>query len=117
MEERILSLCKTLNAALKNDNNFLLLNKLENELNNNDEIMKLSYKKDIACSKYSDLLKIYKEDNEEVLKAQKELNNAKKELDSHPIVKEYLKAYAEVKKILFEVNKILFSDYLNKECR
>ena len=117
MEEIILSLCKKLNTAIKNDVNFKQLDILEKEMNNNEEVIKLSYKKDVACAHYSDLLKIYKENDPEVSLALKELNSAKKDLDTHPLVSKYLKTYSEVRKILFEMNNILFSEFTSKECK
>lgn len=116
MDDKIYFKVKELQEAMNNDPRFILLNKLENEINNNEEVMALSYRKDTANNHYNDLLKIYKEDDEMVIEARKKLFEAKKELDSHPLVKEYLKAYSEVEQLLYQVNQILFNDFKGKSC-
>lgn len=117
MEEKVYLLCKKINESLKNDYAFKQLNEVEKEINNNDEVIKLAYKKDVYCSEYSDLLKIYKDDSKEVKESLKRLNEAKAALDNHPLVKKYLKLYSEAKQIMYEMNSILFGDYLSKECK
>lgn len=116
MDDKIYFKVKELQEAMNNDPRFILLNKLENEINNNEEVMALSYRKDAANNHYNDLLKIYKEDDEMVLEARRKLFEAKKELDSHPLVREYLKAYSEVEQLLYQVNQILFNDFKGKSC-
>ena len=116
MDDKIYFKVKELQEAMNNDHRFILLSKLENEINNNEEVMALSYRKDTANSHYNDLLKIYKEDDEIVLEARRKLFEAKKELDSHPLVREYLKAYSEVEQLLYQVNQILFNDFKGKSC-
>ena len=113
MDEKILELTYQLKTALDNDSRIALLNKLEEQMNNNEEVMGLSYRKDVALDKYNEMCKYFKDDSEEVINARKELATAKKELESHPLVREYLAAYQQVR-ILFEhINETLFS-YLNK---
>ena len=43
-------------------------------------------------------------------KYQHDLFLKKEALDNHPLVKEYLKAYSEVRDLYFQVNEILFND-------
>ena len=111
MDENIYLLARELNKQLINEPSFIRLKELDKSIENNDEVISLAYKKDMASMKYNDLLKIYDENNELVIEAKKELSNAKYNLDMHPLVKEYNSTYLEVKKILFEINKIIFSDY------
>ena len=105
-----------LKEKLNNDPRVVLLNKLEKEMNDNEEVMSLAYKKDMAALKYSDALNHFSEDSEEVKTALKELHKAKKNLDEHPLVKEYLKAYSKVRDLYAEVNEILFSDFTPNLC-
>ena len=105
-----------LKEKLNNDPRVVLLNKLEKEMNENEEVMALAYKKDMACLKYSDALNHFSKDSEEVKEALKELHEAKKNLDNHPLVKEYLKAYVEVRDLYNEINEILFSDFTPNLC-
>ena len=113
MDEKVLSLTYQLKKALENDPRVVLLNKLEMEINSNEEVMALSYKKDVALDHYNEMLKYFKDDSEEVINARKALAEAKKELESHPLVREYLSAYQQVRLLYEHINETLFF-YLNK---
>ena len=110
MVSNIYLLAGELKDLLDNDERIIRLNKLENELNNNEEVMALSYQKDLAVSAYSDVLNYFANDSEEIKKYQHELFLKKEALDNHPLVKEYLKAYSEVRDLYFQINEILFND-------
>ena len=110
MVSNIYLLAGELKDLLDNDERIIRLNKLENELNNNEEIMALSYQKDLAVSAYSDALNHFANDSEEIKQYQHELFLKKEALDNHPLVKEYLKAYSEVRDLYFQINEILFND-------
>ena len=113
MDEKILELTFQLKTALDNDPRIVLLNKLENEMNNNEEVMGLSYRKDMALDRYNEMAKYFKDDSEEVIKARQLLADAKKELESHPLVREYLSSYQQVRLLYEHINETLFT-YLNK---
>jgi cell fate (sporulation/competence/biofilm development) regulator YlbF (YheA/YmcA/DUF963 family) len=110
MVSNIYLLAGELKDLLDNDERLIRLNKLENELNNNEEVMALSYQKDLAVSSYSDALNHFANDSEEIKKYQHELFLKKEALDNHPLVKSYLKAYSEVRDLYFQINEILFND-------
>ena len=110
MVSNIYLLAGELKDLLDNDERIIRLNKLENELNNNEEVMALSYQKDLAVSSYSDALNHFANNSEEMKKYQHELFLKKEALDNHPLVKEYLKAYSEVRDLYFQINEILFND-------
>ncbi len=110
MVSNIYLLAGELKDLLDNDERIIRLNKLENELNNNEEVMALSYQKDLAVSSYSDAFNHFANNSEEMKKYQHELFIKKEALDNHPLVKEYLKAYSEVRDLYFQVNEILFND-------
>ncbi len=110
MVSNIYLLAGELKDLLDNDERLIRLNKLENELNNNEEVMALSYQKDLAVSAYSDALNHFANNSEEIKKYQHELFLKKEALDNHPLVKEYLKAYSEVRDLYFQINEILFND-------
>ena len=115
----IYSLSYELKDLLNNDERIIALNKLEKEMNENEEVMALAYQKDLAINEYSDALNHFASDSEEVKKAQHNLHLKKEALDNHPLVREYLKAYCEVRDLYFQLNDILFSN-LNlkmKECK
>lgn len=110
MVSNIYLLAGELKDLLDNDERLIRLNKLENELNNNEEVMALSYQKDLAVSAYSDALNHFANGSEEIKKYQHELFLKKEALDNHPLVKSYLKAYSEVRDLYFQINEILFND-------
>ena len=110
MVSNIYLLAGELKDLLDNDERIIRLNKLENELNNNEEVMALSYQKDLAVSSYSDALNHFANNSEEIKKYQHELFLKKEALDNHPLVKSYLKAYSEVRDLYFQINEILFND-------
>ena len=112
--EKIYILCDKLSEELKNDKRVIDLTNKEKLMEENEEAMKLSYNKDIKESLYNDALRHYSKDSKEVKKAQKELFLAKKELESLPVVKDYLKAYKKVRELYGEINSILFSSLDNK---
>ena len=92
---------------------------IEKKMNKSEEVMALAYQKDLAVSEYSDALSHFARDSEEVKKAQHNLHIRKEALDNHPLVRDYLKAYSEVRDLYYQLNDILFSD-LNlhiKECK
>ena len=75
---------------------------------NSKVLINLAYQKDMACLKYSDALNHYSEDSKEVKDAQRELYERKLSLDNNPIVRNYLKAYSDVRDLYREINDILF---------
>lgn len=109
-----LHLAYELKSLLENDERFIRLNNAEKAMENNEEVMALSYNKDLKETYLSDALKHFPQGSPEVKHAHLELFRASERLDAHPLVKEYLKAYKEVEAILNEVNNILFGDLKKK---
>ena len=110
MVSNIYLLAGELKDLLDNDERIIRLNKLEKEMNANEEVMALSYQKDLAVSAYSDALNHYGNNSPEIKKYQHELFLKKEALDNHPLVKDYLKAFSEVRDLYFQINEILFND-------
>ena len=106
----IYSLSYELKDLLTNDPRIIRLNELEKKMNENEEVMALAYQKDVAVTEYSDSLNHFAKDSEEVKKAQHNLYIKKEALDNHPLVRDYLKVYSEVRDLYFELNDILFSN-------
>ena len=113
MNEVLLKKLETLKAAIEEDPRVVALSKAEAKMNDDEEVMRLAYQKDVALTNFEDALKHFKEGSVEVQKAQKELYEAKLKLDSHPLVDEYRKAYNEVRKLYDTINKELFADFVN----
>ena len=112
MAKDIYSCAYELKDLLANDERIKRLNLLEEKMNNDQEVIALAYQKDVAVSNYSDALNHFDENSPEVKKAQRELYEKKLALDTHPLVKEYLDAYKEVRDLYIEMNGLLF-DGLN----
>ncbi len=74
---------------IKNMDERKKLEELSTKMENDPEVIKLSLIFQNAQENYNFALKHFKEDSEEVKKAQKSLYEAKKNLDEHPLVKEY----------------------------
>ena len=110
MTNDIYALAASLKELLDYDSRVLKLNDLENKLENNEEVMALAQQKETAVSLYSDALNHFSIESEEIKKFQKDLHLKKEALDKHPLVREYLKAYSEVRDLYFEINNILFAD-------
>ena len=114
MDERLSELTYQLKEQLNNDPRVIALNESEKKMNESEEVMALSYKKDRALDYYNEMLRFFSDDSPATIKARQDLAQAKKELESHPLVRDYLKKYQEVRLLFEQVNKVLFS-YLNKE--
>lgn len=108
--EDIYSLSYELKDLLNTDERIVLLNELEKKLNKDEEVMKLAYQKDVAVNNYNDALRHFSQNDEVTKAAQKELHLKKEALDNHPLVREYLKAYSQVRDLYLEINDILFSN-------
>ncbi len=110
MDMVIYSLANKLHDSLHNDERVKTLEALEKELNDSYEVYTLSQKKDEALSDYERFKKIYPLESEELKPFLLNLKKCKEELNNHPLVAKYLKAYSEVRDLYFEVDQILFGD-------
>ena len=99
-----------LKDLLNEDERVKKLLEAEKKMNASEEVQLLSYKKDVASSEYSDILNHYSRDSEEAIKYQKKLYEAKKALDEHPLVREYMTSYIAVRDLYNEINSVLFSN-------
>ena len=106
----IYSLSYELKDLLSQDERVVLLERIEKEMNANEEVMALAYQKDLAINNLSDAINHFGESSEEAKYAQHELFLKKEALDNHSLVREYLKAYQEVRELYFNLNDILFSN-------
>jgi len=104
-----------LRDQMKSDPRFLALKEMDEKLNNNEEVMKLAYQKEMAIVDYEDALNHYGKNSEELKKAQQNLAKCKLNLDNHPLVKEYYLALQKVREMDRKVNEKLFDDFNMKE--
>ena len=109
-------LCK-LRDQMKNDPRFITLHELDEKLNQDEEVMKLAYQKEMAIVAYEDALNHYGKNSEELKKAQQNLAKCKLNLDNHPLVKEYYLALQKVREMDRKVNEKLFDEFQTKEVK
>ena len=114
MTEELLDLVYKLKEYLSKDSRITKLDELEEVMNSNNEVARLAIKKEAASDDYNFALSHFAKDSKEVESAQKKLYEAKKELDMHPVVKEYMEQYKIVREYYKEINDILFS-IINKD--
>lgn len=116
MKQEVLNAAYSLKEEISNDSRIVRLNELERMMENDDEVILLVSKKEDRVNAYSDMIRYFKEDSEEVKNARIELMKAKEELQNHPIVREYLSCYQEVRGLYDNVNEILFSKLSTNLC-
>ena len=115
MTQEILDLVYRLKDSLSKEARIVKLEQLEEEMNNSLEVARLASKKEIAVDDVNFALNHFKDDSEEVKNAKRKLSEAKKELDTHPLVKAYMEQYKVVRNYYNEINDILFSIINNKD--
>lgn len=111
MDSKILEKTYKLKESILQSKEYKKMIRLSSLMDENDEVIKLAYTLDILGTKYSDILKIYNKDSLEAQKVQKELYEAKKQIDNHPLVREYNKAYLKVKEMYDYINKNIFNKF------
>ena len=114
MTEELLELVYKLKESISKDTRVIELEKIENQMNNSIDVIKLASKKEQASDDYDFALSHFDKTSKEVEEAQKKLYEAKKELDLHPLVESYMNQYKIVRNLYSEINDILFS-IINKD--
>ena len=116
MNQKLLKKINDLRNELANDKRILNLNRCEGKMEHSEEVMALAYQKDVAENAYNDSLRHFNIRSQEVKLAQKALFEAKTKLDSHPLVRQYLLAYHDVRILYEELNNELFSPFKERLC-
>lgn len=106
MGKDIYTIAYELKDLFASDSRINDLNEKEKLMKENEEVLALVKKKDLAVMQYENSLKISTKDNKE---EQKALHQSKLELDNHPVVRAYLDAYVKVRDLYFAINDILFA--------
>lgn len=114
MTEELLELVYKLKESISKDTRVIELEKIENQMNNSIDVIKLASKKEQTSDDYDFALSHFDKTSKEVEEAQKKLYEAKKELDLHPLVESYMNQYKIVRNLYSEINDILFS-IINKD--
>lgn len=116
MNQKLLEKIGDFRMELANDKRILNLNRLEAKMEQSEEVMALGYQKDIKENTYNDSLRHFGPHSKEAKQAQKALFEAKTRLDNHPLVRQYLLAYRDVRILYEEINNELFSPFKEHFC-
>ena len=111
MNEKLLNDSIELRNKVLNSEEYKNVDSKNKEMESSDEVKILSYKKDMAIMNYEDTLKYYDKNSIEVINAEKDMAKAIYNLNNHPLVKEYNKAFAELAAIYKNINLELFGFY------
>lgn len=114
MEEEIYESLNQLRDALNNDERIKKLNGLEEMMYQNEEVIELTKKKNALEDQYGLVLSYSDMNSEEAKKVQKALFEAKLQLDSHPLVKEYNACFIEVRDLYMQIDDIIFGPFRKK---
>ncbi|MDY2727868.1 MAG: YlbF family regulator [Candidatus Onthovivens sp.] len=109
MNEELLNQISILKENIVNSDEYRNLLKAEKEMEQSNEVMILSYKKDMAIVDYEDALKHYSRNSIEVLKAEKILSETAYNLNQHPLVKSYKENLDKLNQLYEEIDKIIFT--------
>ena len=111
MDQILLNKATKLKEELDNLPEVKELERLNSLLNENEDVMRLAYKKDMCATKYEDTIRYFGKESDEALEAQKALHLAKLELDKHELVQAYNKQYKIVRKIYDKINEEIFNPF------
>ena len=111
MNQNLLEKTLLLKSEIENHEDVKKLKEIDEKINNDEEVMKLCYKKDVAVTNYEDAIRYFGENSDEALKAQKALYQAKLELDENDLVKQYNLQFKKVRKIYDKINEEIFNKF------
>ena len=111
MNQNLLDKASKLREEINNLPEVKELERLEKLLSENEEVMKLCYKKDVAATKFEDAVRYFGKESDEAIEAQKILYQAKLELDNNELVKAYNEQYKKVRLIYDKINEEIFNPF------
>ncbi len=114
MDNIILEKVYNLKEVLDRDPRVLDLLMKEKNMEENEEVMVLSYHYSRAQDEYNDALKHFQEDSDEMRVYQKRLYETKQCLESHYLVREYLNSYKEVRLIYKKIEDLIIAPFFDK---
>lgn len=114
MEEEIFESLSQLRDALNNDERIKKLNELEEKMYQNEEIIALAKRKNALEDEYGLVLSYTDINSDEAKKIQKALYEAKLQLDSQPLVKEYNESFIKIRDLYMQIDDIIFGPFREK---
>mgnify|MGYP002522390628 FL=1 len=114
MNEVLLKATYSLKAAITSDPRFLALKEKEKAALESSEVRERRKTMEGVARKYEEALSCYPKDSLEVKTLEKQLFEAKKAFDSHPLVKEYTAAFSVTKFLSLQMDDSLFAPFQKK---
>ncbi|MEY3431873.1 MAG: hypothetical protein RIS53_771 [Bacillota bacterium] len=107
----LITLARELKEALENNEHVVLLNQLDQQLNQNQTLLTLSESYQRAQINYQAMWESYGDESPHLLRARAELHQVKIQVDSHPLVRDYLKTYGQVREIYQSIQQKIFTPF------
>lgn len=107
----LITLARELKEILEQEQKVVLLNQLDLLLTQNQPLLILSESYQRAQANYQSMWESYGDDSPHVLRARSELHQVKIQVDSHPLVRDYLKAYGQVREIYQLIQQKIFTPF------
>jgi cell fate (sporulation/competence/biofilm development) regulator YlbF (YheA/YmcA/DUF963 family) len=107
----IIALSYQLKEQLEHDPRVLRLTELDAALNQNQTLLQLTETYQQAQANYQSMWESYGDDSPHVLRARATLHQVKTQVDSHPLVREYLQAYGQVRMLYQVIQQKIFSPF------
>lgn len=118
MNSKIYDLAYALHQALEEHGDVILLQKVEQELADDQDLSRLFAKYEAKQNDINELLTYLDVENEKVKTLRKELSALKFTIDTNPLVIKYNAQYKTVNLLYKKVSQKLFVDFINiKECK
>ena len=114
MEQRTILALDALIKALEEDTRMVALAEAEEALSRDEGFLALSAEKDAKAESFEKMSALYGENSEKGKEALHELYLAKKAMDEHPLALAYELRYKEVRRLLYEVDEIIFGRFRDK---
>ena len=107
----IIALAQALKETVEADERVRHLNTLDQQLNQHQTLLALSETYQRAQANYQAMWESYGDDSPHVLRARAELHQVKLQVDSHPLVRDYLKAYGQVRVLYQLIQEKIFAPF------
>lgn len=107
----IIALAQALKDTLEADERVKDLMQLDSQLNQQQTLLALTETYQRAQANYQAMWESYGDESPYVLRARAELHQVKLQVDSHPLVKAYLKAYGQVRLIYQTIQEKIFAPF------
>lgn len=107
----VITLAQKLKATIESDSRVELLNHYDEQLNRNQTLLSLVESYQFAQKNYQSMWESFGDDSPHLLRARAELHQVKTQVDSHPLVRDYLKAYGQVRELYQIIQQKVFSPF------